>query len=132
MRGLIDVNMVEKAVDKDHAFDLLRETIGRTRATIAVSHQSIERSDDRVRDTLHMLMRRRDRFDGDGMALSDEQLAAALEIWQATVEQHQIEREMQRTRAIAEEHAGHERGSDERGDEEQAGIAPPSPPRDAS
>lgn len=80
----------------DELSGMLHETVGRTRAAVATSLASIERSGDRVRDTLHLLMRSRTRFDLSGTTFSDDELAAAADRWQAAAEQREIEQEMLR------------------------------------
>jgi len=80
----------------DDLSGMLRETVGRTRAVVATSLASIERSGDRVRDTLQLLMRSRSRFDLPGSTVADDDLAAAADRLQAASDQREIEQEMLR------------------------------------
>jgi len=73
------------------------DTVGRTRAAIAASLASIERSADRVRDTLGILTRSQTRFDRVGAPFTDEDMMRTIDRWQAELDQREIEQEMLRT-----------------------------------
>jgi hypothetical protein len=80
---------------------LLEEQISRSRACIAASRQSILRSRERIDDARQVISSMADRFALPQMLTTDEQMLAATEYGEMTVEQGHIDREVRWTLAHA-------------------------------